>query len=165
MQRHHCYTLLVLLTGFPQLVFVDGHEQGPNIVFILADDMGYGDARCYNPRSKAPTPNIDKLAAQGMRFTDAHTLSSVCTPTRYGLLTGRYPWRSRIERGIVWFWGPPLIGEDRTTLPEMLRATHAQYATACFGKWHLGWAWEDAQGNPVKTEFGWTGGEQLKALV
>ncbi|MBX2851836.1 MAG: arylsulfatase [Phycisphaeraceae bacterium] len=138
---------------------------GPNIVFILADDMGYGDARCYNADSKVPTPNIDKLAKQGMRFTDAHTPSSVCTPTRYGFLTGRYPWRSRLARGIVWFWDPPLIEDNRTTLPEMLRATPAQYATACMGKWHLGWAWEDAQGRPVKTRFGHTRGERLKAIV
>lgn len=165
MHPHLCYALFTLIVGLAPCVVADEHAQGPNIVFILADDMGYGDARCYNPESKVPTPNIDKLAAQGMRFTDAHTPSSVCTPTRYGLLTGRYPWRSRIERGIVWFWDPPLIEDDRTTLPEMLRATHSQYATACFGKWHLGWAWEDAQGNPVKTKFGWTGGEQLKALV
>ena len=138
----------------------------PNIVFILADDMGYGDARCYNPQSKAPTPNIDKLAAQGMRFTDAHTPSSVCTPTRYGLLTGRYPWRSRVARGIVWHWDPPLILPERITLPEMLRATESQYATACFGKWHLGWAWEDAQGQPVKKRFSHPGGGAgLKALV
>jgi arylsulfatase A-like enzyme len=141
------------------------HDNAPNIVFILADDMGYGDPRCYNAESKVPTPNIDKLAAQGMRFTDAHTPSSVCTPTRYSFLTGRYPWRSRLEKGIVWHWDPPLILDQRVTLPEMLRATRAQYATACFGKWHLGWAWQDARGEPVKPRFGHTGGERLRELV
>lgn len=127
--------------------------------------MGYGDPRCYNARSKVPTPNIDKLASQGMRFTDAHSPSSVCTPTRYSFLTGRYPWRSRLENGIVWHWDPPLLEDERITLPEMLAASRSQYATACIGKWHLGWAWEDARGNPVKEKFGWTGGEQLNELV
>ena len=81
----------------------------PNIVIVFADDMGYGDPQVYNPESKAPTPHIDALAENGMRFTDAHTASSVCTPSRYGLLTGRYPWRSRLPTGIVNSWGGPVI--------------------------------------------------------
>ena len=74
----------------------------PNIVFIMADDMGYGDVRCYNPDSKIPTPNMDKLAQEGIRFTDAHSPSAVCTPTRYGVLTGRYCWRSRLKHGVLY---------------------------------------------------------------
>ena len=114
-------------------------QQNPNIVVILADDLGYGDPGCYNDQSKIPTPNINRLASEGMRFTDAHTPSSVCTPTRYGLLTGRYCWRTRLKRSVLWPWDPPLIPADRLTLPEMLQ--QAGYQTACIGKWHLGWDW------------------------
>ena len=74
----------------------------PNIVFIMADDMGYGDVGCYNPESKIPTPNMDQLAREGIRCTDAHSPSAVCTPTRYGVLTGRYCWRSRLKRGVLY---------------------------------------------------------------
>ena len=81
----------------------------PNIVIILADDLGYGDVRCYNRDSKIPTPQLDALAAGGMRFTDAHSSSSVCSPTRYALLTGRYAWRTRLQRGVLPPWGAPLI--------------------------------------------------------
>src|SRR5687768_15828184 len=76
----------------------------PNIVLILADDLGYGDLRCYNPGGKIPTPNLDRMAAEGMRFTDAHSASAVCTPTRYGLLTGRYCWRTRLKKGVLGGW-------------------------------------------------------------
>ena len=113
----------------------------PNIVVIYADDMGYGEVSCYNPdRNKVPTPHIDKLAAQGMRFTDAHSSSSVCSPSRYTLLTGRYHWRSRLGPGIVQTWGKPAIAPDRLTLGGLVRA-HG-YHTAISGKWHLGWDWE-----------------------
>ena len=112
----------------------------PNIVLILADDLGYGDVQCYNPqRGKIPTPRIDHLAAQGMRFTDAHSSSGVCSPSRYTLLTGRYHWRSRLQSGIVGYLQPPLIAEDRLTLAGMLQ--QQGYHTACIGKWHLGWDW------------------------
>lgn len=112
----------------------------PNVVVILADDLGYGDVRCYNPeRCRIPTPNIDRIAEQGMRFTDAHSSSSVCSPTRYSLLTGRYHWRTRLQKGIVNVWEPPLIAPERLTLPGLLR--RAGYRTACIGKWHLGWEW------------------------
>ena len=87
----------------------------PNIIFILADDMGYGDLGRNNPESKIPTPNLDKLADQGVRFTDAHAGSSVCTPSRYHILTGRYSWRSRLKQGIVWEWDAPLIEPDQKT--------------------------------------------------
>ncbi|ETN94190.1 sulfatase family protein [Zhouia amylolytica] len=116
-----------------------GTEQSPNIVIILADDLGYGDPQIYNVDSKIPTPNIDKLARGGMRFTDAHTPSSVCTPTRYGLLTGRYAWRTPLKRSVLWAWDKPLIEKNRLTLPKLLKSK--QYHTACIGKWHLGWRW------------------------
>ena len=93
----------------------------PNIVFILADDMGYGDLGCYNPDSKIPTPNMDNLASQGMRFTDAHSPSAVCSPTRYGVLTGRYAWRSRLKNGVLWGYSTSLIEKGRTTVASMLK--------------------------------------------
>ncbi len=108
----------------------------PNIVLILADDLGYGDPGCYNAASRIPTPNIDRLATAGMRFTDAHTPSSVCTPTRYGVLTGRYAWRTRLKSGVLNGYSPALIEPGRTTLASLL-AAH-DYRTACVGKWHLG---------------------------
>lgn len=112
----------------------------PNIVIILADDMGYGDPQCYNPSSKVPTPHIDKLAAEGMRFTDAHSPSSVCTPTRYGLITGRYCWRTALKSGVLWGYDLPLIEDGLKTLPKVLQ--DAGYQTACIGKWHLGLPWQ-----------------------
>lgn len=121
----------------------------PNIVYILADDLGYGDLGCYNPNSKIPTPNLDKLAVQGTRFTDAHSPSSVCSPTRYGILTGRYAWRTRLQRGVLIQWQKPLIAADRLTVPGLLKR-HG-YATACFGKWHLGWEWATKDGKPPAT--------------
>ena len=111
----------------------------PNVVFILADDLGYGDVHCLNAGSRIPTPNLDRLAAQGMIFTDAHSSSAVCTPTRYGLLTGRYNWRSRLQQGVQGAMSPPLIEPGRLTLPEFLR--RQGYYTACIGKWHLGMDW------------------------
>lgn len=111
-------------------------QRPPNIVFILADDMGMGDLGCYNSESKIPTPNMDKLAEQGMRFTDAHTPSSVCTPTRYGVLTGRYAWRSRLKSGVLWGFSRMLIEPGRQTVASLLSAKG--YATGGFGKWHLG---------------------------
>lgn len=108
----------------------------PNIVYILADDLGYGDLGCYNPRSKIPTPRLDRFAAEGMRFTDAHSPSSVCTPTRYALLTGRYAWRTRLQRNVLGPWDKPLIAPGRLTVGKLLQQ-HG-YVTACIGKWHLG---------------------------
>jgi arylsulfatase A-like enzyme len=120
----------------------------PNIVLILADDLGYGDPGCYNPASRIPTPNIDRLAAQGMRFIDAHSPCTVCTPTRYGLLTGQMPFR--VPRGGTVFTGaggPSLIAADRLTLPQMLR--DEGYHTACIGKWHVGLTFYDKAGQPI----------------
>ena len=123
----------------------------PNLVIVFADDMGYGDPQVNNPRSRIPTPNIDALAAAGMRFTDAHTASSVCTPSRYGLLTGRYPWRSRLPVGIVNSWGGPVISPDRLTLGKALQSKG--YKTACIGKWHLGWDWAVDDGKYLSDEL------------
>lgn len=108
----------------------------PNVVVILADDLGIGDLRAYNPDSKVPTPHLDTLAAEGMRFTDAHSPSGVCTPTRYGIMTGRYSWRTRLKSGVLWGEDTNLIDVDRMTIADMMRG--AGYATAAFGKWHLG---------------------------
>ena len=111
----------------------------PNIVYVLCDDLGYGDLRCLNPNGKIATPNMDRLAAAGMIFTDAHSSSAVCTPTRYGILTGRYNWRSRLQSGVLGGMSPRLIEPGRLTVPELLRQ-HG-YHTACVGKWHLGMDW------------------------
>lgn len=115
----------------------------PNIVVILADDMGYGDIQAYNPASTIATPNLNQLCQEGMRFTDAHTPSSVCTPTRYGLLTGRYPWRSRLKRFVLSGYSPHLIEPDRQTIASLLQ--EQGYTTGVVGKWHLGldWAWNE----------------------
>ena len=120
----------------------------PNILFILADDLGYGDVVCYNPEAKAPTPYLDALARQGMRFTDAHSPSTVCTPTRYSILTGRMAFRTGMKWVFSGVSGPCLINKDRLTLPQMLR--NKGYATACFGKWHIGMTFFDKDGNRIK---------------
>lgn len=111
----------------------------PNIVFILADDQGYGDVSALNPESKIPTPHIDRLAKEGMIFTDAHSSSGVCTPTRYSVLTGRYHWRTRLQSGVLGGYSPPLIAPDRVTVADFLKGQG--YFTACIGKWHLGFDW------------------------
>lgn len=110
----------------------------PNIVIIYADDMGYGDLNCQNPGSKIPTPNLDQLAAEGMRFTDAHSSSGICSPSRFALLTGTYHWRR--QHGIVDAFGDPFFRDGDIILPQVLKANG--YNTACIGKWHLGWDWE-----------------------
>lgn len=119
----------------------------PNIVLILADDLGYGDLSCYNAQSKVPTPRIDRLAREGMRFTDAHSPSTVCTPTRYSLLTGQMPFRAGRVPVFTGAGGPCLIREEQLTLPRMLR--NRGYATAMTGKWHVGLSFFDAEGQPV----------------
>ena len=109
----------------------------PNIVYVLCDDLGYGDVQCLNPqRGKIATPNMDRLAGQGMAFADAHSSSAVCTPTRYGILTGRYNWRSRLQTGVLDGYSPPLIANGRLTVPALLKQ-HG-YVSDCIGKWHLG---------------------------
>jgi arylsulfatase A len=111
----------------------------PNIIYILADDMGYGDVSSFNPDSKIITPHIDRLANNGIKFTDAYTSSAVCTPTRYGILTGRYSWRSELKSGVLSGYSPPLIDSDRLTVGKMLQ--DKGYHTGFVGKWHLGWDW------------------------
>jgi len=137
MTWHSLFAVSVLVSA---LGAVAEAQVKPNIVIIYADDLGYGDVSCYNTeRGKIRTPHIDGLAAQGMRFTDAHSSSGVCSPSRYTLLTGRYHWRTRLQRGIVGVWGKPLIAPDRITVASMLKQNG--YRTACVGKWHLGWDW------------------------
>ena len=138
---------LGLLAAWPIAAMADHHEAKPNIVFILADDLGYGDVGCYNPEAKAPTPNIDRLAREGMRFTDAHSPSTVCTPTRYSLLTGRMAFRNGMKGVFTGAGGPCLIKEDRLTIAGMLR--DQGYTTAMFGKWHIGLTFYDKDGKPI----------------
>jgi arylsulfatase A len=116
----------------------------PNIVYIIADDMGYGDVSCLNPESKILTPHLDQLASEGMIFTDVHAGSAVCTPTRYGILTGRYCWRSRLQEGVLWGYSPHLIERERLTIASLLKQNG--YTTACVGKWHLGLDWVTKDG-------------------
>ncbi len=111
----------------------------PNIVYILADDLGIGDVSAFNEGSRLKTIHIDRLAAEGMKFTDAHTSSSVCTPTRYGILTGRYNWRSELKKGVLGGYSAPLITPDRLTVAQFLK--NQRYHTGFVGKWHLGWDW------------------------
>jgi arylsulfatase A len=120
-------------------------KQGsPNIVLILADDLGYGDPGCDNPDSRIPMPNVDGIAARGVRFTDAHSPSAVCTPTRYGLLSGRYCWRTWLKRGVIGGYTPPLLEPDRMTLASLLKGRG--WATGFYGKWHLGLGWTRMNG-------------------
>ena len=118
-------------------------DDRPNIVIILADDFGVGDIQAHYPDNKIATPHLDRLVHQGMSFTDAHSPSAVCSPTRYGLLTGRYAWRTRLQEWVIAAYEPPLITKDRPTLPGFLNG-HG-YQTACIGKWHLGWEWSGPQ--------------------
>ncbi|MDQ8209640.1 sulfatase-like hydrolase/transferase [Coraliomargarita sp. SDUM461003] len=125
-------------------------KTSPNIVYILADDMGYGDVSALNPDSKIQTPNIDRLAAEGMHFTDAHSGSAVCTPTRYGILTGRYSWRTRLKSGVLDGYDPHLIENDRVTVASYLKSNG--YRTACIGKWHIGMDFPSTDGKPASAK-------------
>jgi arylsulfatase A len=127
-------------------------EERPNIVFILADDMGYGDLGCYNPESKIPTPTMDRLANEGIRFLNAHSPAAVCTPTRYGLLTGRYCWRTRLKNGVILGYDEePLIETDRPTIASVLKSQG--YHTAGIGKWHLGLTWQTKEGYVIQDDL------------
>ncbi|MEW6305919.1 MAG: arylsulfatase [Verrucomicrobiota bacterium] len=119
----------------------------PNIIYILCDDLGYGDVKCLNPNGKIATPNMDRLAAGGMLFTDVHSSSSVCTPTRYGIITGRYNWRSKLQNGVLGGLSPRLIEPGRLTVAALLKQ-HG-YHTAAIGKWHLGMDWVIKDGKDV----------------
>ena len=124
----------------------------PNIIFVLFDDLGYGQPQCYQANSSLRTPNLDKLASEGMRFTDAHTAAAVCTPTRYGVLTGRYPARLG-QFGVLTTFSKPIIPPNRMTVASMLK--QQGYATACVGKWHLGMDWgKDNPGSEKEVPIG-----------
>jgi arylsulfatase A-like enzyme len=143
--RATCCLLLVFAVGVPSVRSAEGKtENPPNIVYILADDLGYGDVKCLNPKGKIATPHLDRLAKGGMTFTDAHSSSSVCSPTRYGILTGRYNWRSRLQSGVLNGYSRRLIEPGRLTVPALLR--QHRYRTACIGKWHLGMDWPLKEG-------------------
>lgn len=139
---------LVAIPLFSSFVSAAESSGKPNILLILADDLGYGDVGCYNPESRIPTPNIDRLAREGMRFTDAHSPCTVCTPTRYSLLTGQLAFRvpngGRVFSGVG---GPSLIAPNKLTLPKMLR--EQGYSTSCVGKWHIGLTFRDNKGAPI----------------
>lgn len=152
---------LIALAGYSSNVFssfsrtaIEDNDR-PNIIFILADDMGYGDIRSFNPASAIPTPNLDRLADEGMKFTEAHSGSAVSTPTRYGLLTGRYCFRSHLKRGVLGGFSTPLIENERSTVASILK--DSGYHTAIIGKWHLGLGWQTTDGTAAgeeNTEFG-----------
>jgi arylsulfatase A len=150
MKKPNCIAAFMLVAGIATShtpLHAQQESRQPNILFILADDLGYGDVACYNPTSKIPTPHLDQLAAEGMRFTDAHSPSTVCTPTRYSILTGRMAFRTGMRSVFAGVGGPCLIEEERLTLPQMLR--EQGYATACFGKWHIGMSFFDEQGQLI----------------
>ncbi|MDE0837322.1 MAG: arylsulfatase [Akkermansiaceae bacterium] len=142
LNRYLAFTFLFIL---PSQVLTAADK--PNILLILADDLGYGDVSCYNTESKVPTPQLDKLATEGMRFTDAHSPSTVCTPTRYSLMTGRMAFRSGFKGVFSGVGGPCMIEEQRLTLPAMLK--QQGYATAMFGKWHIGMSFFDKEGKRI----------------
>lgn len=119
----------------------------PNVLLIYADDLGYGDVGCYNPESKVPTPHMDRLATEGIRFTDAHSPSTVCTPSRYSVMTGRMAFRLNYAGVFTGVQGPCLIAENRLTLPEMMK--ERGYETALFGKWHIGMTFRNEEGQPM----------------
>ncbi|MBS2211170.1 arylsulfatase [Carboxylicivirga mesophila] len=129
--------LFLLLT--PLIVGCTNQPKAPNIIYILADDMGYGDIKALNANSKIPTPHLDQLVNEGIAFTDAHSNSAVCTPTRYGTLTGQYAFRSRLKSGVLVGHEPALIEPSMPTVGSLLK--QADYQTACIGKWHLGLNW------------------------
>jgi len=137
MKKHIFLAIVIYMLGF-QFIEIKAQSK-PNIIYILTDDLGYGDVSAFNSKSKIQTPNIDKLASEGMKFTDAHTSSSVCTPTRYGILTGRYNWRSKLKEGVLSGIAKALIPTSRTTVASMLK--NNGYETGYIGKWHLGWNW------------------------
>ena len=150
--------LLILLSqgqAFPQVPSLansksqEASADHPNIVLIVADDFGYGDLSCYGS-TKIITPHVDKLASKGIRFTDAYVASSLCSPSRYSILTGRYSWRTHLRTGVLKPFAPPLIEEGRTTLASMLK--RKGYLTACVGKWHLGMNWALKEDAPVDAE-------------
>jgi arylsulfatase A-like enzyme len=128
-----------------------GFAQKPNIIYILADDLGIGDVSCYNPKGKIQTDNIDNLAQNGVRFRDAHTTSAVCTPTRYSIMTGRYNWRTTMKKGVLHGYDTPLIDPKRETVASFLQTQG--YKTGIVGKWHLGWTWGNIEAGEKNVNF------------
>jgi len=152
MRKVNAYMTLVMASMVSAMMIISvasaAPAKKPNIIFILADDLGFGDVHCYNTTSKVPTPHLDQLAKEGMQFLDAHSPASVCTPTRLSLLTGRHFFRVKGGgRIFVGIGGPSLIEEGRLTLPQMLKNTG--YTTAAVGKWHLGLTFFDKEGNAI----------------
>lgn len=154
------FVRMIMILGLPlvlALIFISCKhkkstgEQLPNIVYILADDLGYGDVSELNEHAAWKTPAIDKLASEGISFGDAHSGSAVCTPTRYGILTGRYAWRTRLKKGVLWSWDEPLIEPERLTVAGLLK--EKGYETGCIGKWHLGLGWQYADDDSTKVDF------------
>jgi len=142
-----CCGALLGSAGLAMLAASAAPSTKPNIIYVLCDDLGYGDVKCLNPQGKIPTPHLDKLAAGGMIFTDVHSSSSVCTPTRYGIMTGRYNWRSKLQSGVLGGLSPRLIEPGRLTVAQLLK-DHG-YHTAVVGKWHLGMDWVKKEGQTV----------------
>lgn len=137
MSKRFAISLSLIIPLFNTSLHARETSAKPNIIYVLCDDLGYGDVKCLGgARSKIATPNFDKLASQGMIFTEAHSSSAVCTPTRYGILTGRYNWRSHLQKGVLSGYSEPLIDKDRLTVPALLKQNG--YDTAGIGKWHLG---------------------------
>jgi arylsulfatase A len=152
-RKNYKVALLIVCASWLACVTVTAQTpQKPNIIVILADDLGYGDLSCYNSKMAFKTKHVDALAGSGIRFTDAHSPSSVCSPTRYGLLTGRYAWRGALKKGVLLPWDPPLIEKDRITLPLMLKKSG--YSTYAVGKWHLGWEWKKMDEKSRIDKFG-----------
>jgi arylsulfatase A-like enzyme len=144
--KYFVWTLFLCLISFSDTY---SFQRKPNVVLILADDLGYGDVQYLTPDSKIPTPNINNLAKNGISFTNAHSPAAVCTPTRYSILTGKYPWRSKRKKGVSWVWEGPWIERDQFTLGKMFQQNG--YRTACIGKWHLGMDWPTIDGKPATT--------------
>ena len=152
------YLIVSIFSFFAKGQKIEKPGSRPNIVFILADDLGYGDVACYNSDAKVATPNLDRLAREGMRFTDAHSPSTVCTPSRYSLLTGRMAFRIPYRSVFEGVGGPCLIKEDQLTLPQLLR--NQGYTTAMTGKWHVGLSFLDKEGQRI-TKGGIEGVRQI----
>ena len=155
--------LFSLFLGALTLHAVDSAPK-PNIIFFMADDMGMGDTSAYQDFTcnadavQLHTPQMERLARMGVRFTDAHTPSAVCTPTRYGIVTGRYNWRTHLKNGVLWGMSEPLIPQNRLTVAKFLQQNH--YHTAVVGKWHLGLGWQKlANGEKRKAKNGPTKGD------
>ena len=148
MKQYKILTSLILL-GLLSFSTFDGTaaSKHPNVIVVMADDLGIGDVSPTNSECKIKTPNLQRMADEGLVFSDAHTPSSVCTPTRYGLLTGRYNWRSRLAKGVLSGTSEHLIPADRPTLGHLMRK--AGYHTSMIGKWHLGWDWNKPDGKNI----------------